>query len=57
MASRRLKAAIPIPLPPLSAQREIVAALDKERRLAAGAWELAALLGARLRLAVGRVWG
>ena len=50
-------AAIQIPLPPLSVQREIVAELEKERRLAAGAGELAALLGERLRQAVGRVWG
>ena len=44
-------------LPPLAAQQEIVAALERERRLAAGAGELAALLGERLRAAVGRVWG
>ena len=50
-------AAIQIPLPPLAAQQEIVAALERERRLAAGAGELAALLGERLRAAVGRAWG
>ena len=45
------------PLPPLSIQGELVAGLEEERWRVGAAGDLAALLGARLRLAVGRAWG
>lgn len=46
-----------IPLPPLAVQGEVVAGIEEELCRVGVAGELAALLGARLRGAVGRVWG
>ena len=45
------------PLPPLPIQEELVAGLEEERWRVLAAGELAELVGARLRGAVGRVWG
>ena len=48
---------VPIPLPPMRVQEELVAGIEEERRRAVGAGELAGLLEERVRGAVGRVWG
>ncbi len=45
------------PLLPLAVQGEVVAGLEEERWRVLAAGELAELVGARLRGAVGRVWG
>lgn len=56
LTQARLRA-IPIPLPPLSVQGELVAGIEEERRRVLAAGELVGLLGERVRGAVGRVWG
>ena len=48
---------VPIPLPPMRVQEELVAGIEEERRRAVGAGELAGMLEERVRGAVGRVWG
>jgi len=47
----------PIPLPPLSVQREIVAELEKERKLVNANRDLIARMEARIRTKLAEVWG
>ena len=46
-----------IPLPDLPTQRRLVAEIEAEQRLVAANRELIGLMEARVRAAIGRVWG
>ncbi len=55
--TKRQLSEIQIPLPPLEVQREIVAEIESYQRVIDGARELVEQMEAKIRAAIGRVWG
>jgi type I restriction enzyme M protein len=48
---------IPIPLPPLAAQREIVAEIEAEQRLVEGNRQLIERMEQKIAATLARIWG